>query len=57
MEKTQADTNIKRGVRHKIGRATYEVWMYGSENAREKVIQKLYRIIMNDRKALKTLDF
>ena len=57
MEKTQTDINRKRGVRRQIGRATYEVWMYGSENARETVLQKLYRVIMNDRKALKTLDF
>ena len=55
MEKDET-TTVLRGVRKTIGRTTYVVSVHGNEKSRENVKNKLKRIILNDRKALKTLD-
>ena len=54
MEKQSTDT-APRGVRKTIGRTTYVVSAHGNEKSNENVKNKLKRMILNDRKALKTL--
>ena len=54
MEKNESGT-VLRGVRKTIGRTTYVVSVHGNEKSRENVKNKLKRIILSDRKALKTL--
>ena len=56
MEKEMKNT-IASGIRRTIGRTTYVVSVHGNEKSRENVKNKLKRIILNDRKALKTLEF
>ena len=56
MEKNENGT-VLRGVRKTIGRTTYVVSVHGNEKSRENVKNKLKRIILSDRKALKTLAF
>ena len=56
MEKQSTDT-APRGVRTRIGRITYDVSLHGNEKSSENVKNKLKRMILNDRKALKTLGF
>ena len=55
MEKEMKNT-IASGIRRTIGRTTYVVSVHGNEKSRENVKNKLKRIILSDRKALKTLD-
>ena len=56
MEKQSTDT-APRGVRKTIGRTTYVVSVHENVKSRENVKNKLKRIILSDRKALKTLAF
>ena len=52
MKKQSTDTALC-GVRKTIGHTTYVVSVHGNEKSRENVKNKLKRIILNDRKALR----
>ena len=54
MEKNESGA-VLHGVRKTIGRTTYVVSVHGNEKSKENVKNKLKRIILSDRKALKTL--